>query len=590
MEATHIRIFISSPGDVKDERDALEDLIKNDLQLTLGRQHNLYLEPLRWETLVPPGMGDIQERVFKEMGRYDIFVGIFWKRFGTPTDEHESGSEAEFRDAYARWEENNSRPILMYFCERPFLPDVEDLDQYRKVLAFRDELNNKGLYSTFTESSAFEKMLSRHLFSTIVDLLPPVPLPSKSASSETEASEPAQLVEPGPLDGLPPLPEMDLPASPYRRLQWFRREDAGVFFGRGFETRALYDALTKRWSDPIVLFYGESGVGKSSLLAAGLLPRLESSCEVRYARRNRSLGLLGTLAEVLQDEDVAGAWRRQETDRPLIVILDQVEECYTRPFKEGGELEAFIEQITPLFADRATRPKGRLVLSFRKEWVADIEARLGALPRHKIFLERLGQAGIKEIVSGPGSNARLRSKYRLTVDDALAEMIAANMLEDQRSPVAPTLSILLAKMWEEAHARSEAQPAFTVRLYQELSAKGLLLSDFVDEQLAALHAWNEKLVGSGLVLDVLAYHTTPFGTAETRTRSEVLAQYAHVEGVETLLQKCQDVYLLVSDDHKTRLAHDTLAPLIRQRHRESDRAGQRAERILQSRLPSWKEG
>ncbi len=586
MDATRIRIFISSPGDVREERDTLEDLVKNDLQLTLGRQHNLYLEPMRWETLITPGMGDIQKKVFEEMGPYDIFVGIFWKRFGTPTTEHESGSEAEFRDAYARWEEDNRRPILMYFCERPFLPDDEDLVQYGKVITFRKELENKGLYSTFSETSEFEKMLSRHLYRIIVSLLPPV-----ATSPASRVDEPASR----PLDALPPLPEMDLPASPYRRLQWFRREDAGIFFGRGEETRSLYDALTKRWSDPIVLFYGESGVGKSSMLAAGLLPRLESSHEVRYVRRDRTSGLLGTLAEALQtdSDDVANAWRilEERLKRPVIIILDQVEECYTRPLSEGAELETFITQITPLFSERSNRPKGRLVLSFRKEWIADIEAQLGELPHHKIFLERLGLEGIKEIVLGPGSTERLSNKYKLSVEDALAEMIASNLLEDRHSPVAPTLSILLAKMWEEA--RSEARPSFTVALYLELAEKGLLLSDFVDEQLDALHDWKPYVVDSGLALDVLAYHTTPLGTAETRARTEVIAQYGHHEDVTDLLRKCQEVYLLVGTESSksvTRLAHDTLAPLIRQRYRESDRPGQRAERVLQSRLPGWKEG
>ena len=91
---------------------------------------------------------------------------------------------------------------------------------------------------------------------------------------------------------LPPLPsDIDLPATPYRRLQWFRREDAAVFFGRDQEILDLYEALTEPWGAPIVLLYGESGVGKSSLLAAGVRPRLEATHTVKYARRSREQGL-----------------------------------------------------------------------------------------------------------------------------------------------------------------------------------------------------------------------------------------------------------------------------------------------------------
>ena len=167
---TRYRIFISSPGDVREERDALEEIIKRDLQMTLGRHLNLFLEPLRWETNARPTIGEIQANLFEQFGEYDIFVGIFWKRFGTPTSEFESGSEAEFRDALRRWEADRSRPILMYFCQRPFMPRAEDLEQYAKVLRFREELGDKGLYWTYDHVEEFSKLVRQHLYAAILDL------------------------------------------------------------------------------------------------------------------------------------------------------------------------------------------------------------------------------------------------------------------------------------------------------------------------------------------------------------------------------------------------------------------------------------
>lgn len=178
-QVTEYRIFISSPSDVAEERDALEAVIQ-DLQATLGKQHSLHLKALRWEKDGRPAMGDPQENLFAQLGEYDIFVGIFWKRFGTPTAEHESGSEAEFRDAYAKWEEDNSRPILMYFCERPANIDVFSLSpeelaelgkQAGQVKKFQQEIAKKGLYWTYTEQEDFQRLTHQHLYDAIVKLI-----------------------------------------------------------------------------------------------------------------------------------------------------------------------------------------------------------------------------------------------------------------------------------------------------------------------------------------------------------------------------------------------------------------------------------
>ncbi len=413
-----------------------------------------------------------------------------------------------------------------------------------------------------------------------------------------------------PLFGLPSLPEQDLPETPYRHLQWFREEDAELFFGRGREIRTFYELATSPSAAPLVLFYGQSGVGKSSILAAGLLPRLVSSHEVRYARRQRELGLTETLMAALEphgpDAPLAEVWHALEStaDRPLVVILDQVEEAYTRPRRDDpGELERFVRVLTETFAERSARPRGKLVLGFRKEWLADLEERLreSKIPRSKSYLERFDRNGIIEIVEGPVRSERLRRHLNLSIEPGLAELIADNLLEDRDAPVAPTLGVLLTKMWKHAKTRNTHAPEFATDLYQELRSKGLLLDDFVDEQLNAMRDWNAQVVDTGLALDLLAFHTTPLGTGESRSKAEVDATYSHqTSALPELLQRGKDLYLLVDHEPQgqersnqadgTRLAHDTLAPLLRRRFKDSDLPGQRARRILENRGGEWRGG
>ena len=158
--------------------------------------------------------------------------------------------------------------------------------------------------------------------------------------------------------------------------------------------------------------------------------------------------------------------------------------------------------------------------------------------------------------------------------------------------LAPTLQILLSKMWDQSQRQNVDVPSFDQSLYEGLRKRGLLLDDFLAQQLASLRAWRSDVVDSGLALDLLEYHTTPLGTAEQRTRSELLARYPHrSEVLESLVDQCKSLYLLIRSQAGTepanRLAHDTLAPLVQDRFRASVAPGQRARRVLENRASEW---
>ncbi|MCB0555652.1 MAG: CHAT domain-containing protein, partial [Phaeodactylibacter sp.] len=136
-----------------------------------------------------------------------------------------------------------------------------------------------------------------------------------------------------PLFNLPPLPKAQLPASPFLFLKPYEARHAEIFFGRSSYIRDLWLKVVEPHAPPIILLYGESGAGKSSLLDAGLRPRLEAAkkdgkerFEVRYLRRDQDKGLVGTLADMLsykpETETEAPAQAEQpEADPNLDKIL-----------------------------------------------------------------------------------------------------------------------------------------------------------------------------------------------------------------------------------------------------------------------------
>ena len=434
------------------------------------------------------------------------------------------------------------------------------------------------------------------------------------------------LFEDDPLFGLPDLPsDIGWPVEPYRNLEYFQRDHARIFFGRGRAIRELYNLLTlpaEAAESRLLFYYGQTGVGKTSVLAAGLLPRVETLFATRYCRRSAQDGLLGTLRDELapgaKPFDLGSACLKieHEAQRPLAIVLDQAEEAFTKPLvglRPKDELRELFEAVYQAFAPtRPERPRGRLILSFRKEWLAEFNEIRKALnldikPK---MLDPLDRPGVIEAIEGPAKHFGLEIKpdrdHVKPGEATLAEYMSHDMFDtladpqtEQESPIAPTLQILLARMWKEANdpKRLRGQPTFDRAFYQELKGKGFKLDEVIQEQfskIAEIEGLREA-VEKGLLLDLLEFFTTHEGTADTHTRQQIHDRYKHqpAERLDALLEGCQNRYLLahvgVGADGTAayRLTHDTLAPLLRERFRVSPELAQRARHLIEGRAATW---
>jgi hypothetical protein len=168
-----IQVFAASPSDVQAERDALEGIIAEVNQMRAAIS-GIRLELIRWETQARPGFGaDPQDVINRQMPPdYDIFLGILWTRFGTPTGRAESGTEEEFKRAYDRFQQDpKSVSIMVYFKDGHVDPSTIDLEQLAAVRRFRERVPGLGgLYGTFRTTEDFQGLLRAHLASEVTEL------------------------------------------------------------------------------------------------------------------------------------------------------------------------------------------------------------------------------------------------------------------------------------------------------------------------------------------------------------------------------------------------------------------------------------
>lgn len=187
----HVRVFISSPGDVPDERRRARGVVDR-----LGKdpafRDLLKLDPILWDDPEAPApmLANLtpQESVNRGLVRpseCDIVVSIFWGRMGTPLEKplkkdktpYLSGTEWELEDA-----RRAGRDILLYRRVAKIQIDIEDPEleakraQKKQVDQFFERLKGlsggwRGGHATYEKPEEFEELVERNLRNLLVTLL-----------------------------------------------------------------------------------------------------------------------------------------------------------------------------------------------------------------------------------------------------------------------------------------------------------------------------------------------------------------------------------------------------------------------------------
>ncbi len=171
-DSTNIRVYIASPSDVVEERNILEQIV-DDLNKLLGAKTGFRLELVKWETDTYPGLGEDAQGVINEQidDDYDIFIGILWKRFGTPTKRGPSGTAEEFSNAYQKARNEPNKLRVMFYFNNSSAPMSEiNAEQLMKVKQFQDSLGEMGVYYwTYNGIDDFERYVRLHLGKAMQD-------------------------------------------------------------------------------------------------------------------------------------------------------------------------------------------------------------------------------------------------------------------------------------------------------------------------------------------------------------------------------------------------------------------------------------
>jgi hypothetical protein len=160
--------FLSSPSDVKSERQIFER-VAAELNSVFLQSAGHMIWPIMWEHMFG-GIGiDQQDVINRQTPLYDVFVGIVWSRFGTPTTRFGSGTQEEFENALRIYLDHRELEFML-FVKRENLPNDIDEIQLQKLRNFIRVLSSNGiLFQEFKTETEFESLVRKNLLNYLTN-------------------------------------------------------------------------------------------------------------------------------------------------------------------------------------------------------------------------------------------------------------------------------------------------------------------------------------------------------------------------------------------------------------------------------------
>lgn len=376
----------------------------------------------------------------------------------------------------------------------------------------------------------------------------------------------------------------------------FGPEDAALFFGRKRETEELY---LRTLSVPLLLQFGKSGLGKTSLLQAGLFPLLRAKpflpvmIRLNDPRESLTDAVARSIRESASNDGVdfddthpAGLWEllatttawREDLLLTPVLVFDQFEEVFTlrdQTFRDGlaEELGALATGIPPerLRGAQLDRPDVKLLISLKETHLGALEQFSASIPglfQERLRLEPLAETDARDAVVKP---AKLEGKNGeppyWTKPFTYDENVLDNMLtylKGRSDVIEPFQLQLLCRHAEGIAQRKESTQNEPVTLtsndFRGNNAFAVVLANFYRDVLSRISSPGERKRAAALCEDGLLGSS---GQRLMLEKKQILSDYGISESTLDVLGRER----LVREERRMEstfyeLSHDRLAESV----------------------------
>lgn len=384
------------------------------------------------------------------------------------------------------------------------------------------------------------------------------------------------------------------PDEPYQGLFHFEMSDESAFFGRQDATRQLLAHIRGQGKrHRLTVLHGESGVGKTSMIHAGIVPALLRSGDVPLPVRASTALDVAVRKPILDAAPLDERLPEKVNALPLheflrlacsgligqnlVILLDQFEDFFIR---QGPEVRAlFVVQLAACYDDEALPV--RFVLSLRKGFLGDLDELRAAIP---YILDNRFQLGPLTRVQAVDAITKPLAPLGITYEPALVDRVLDDLEREGIQP--PQLQIVCQALFN--YAQNAERTTIIEADYQAVGGTEGILRNYLDKQLRH-HFFGEDRTLARRVLEELI-------TPERTCKPEALPDLARVLGadrapLQVIIDKLVKIRLLrVAESEgqaeKTyELAHECLAGVLE--FSEEAQARKAAQGLIARGLEDW---
>ena len=379
--------------------------------------------------------------------------------------------------------------------------------------------------------------------------------------------------------------------SPFKLLEPYSYQEKDIFFGRESEIYALFHLLKQT---RLVLVYGSSGTGKTSLIQAGLPKVFKISEWLRIPIRRKN-NINSSLRDTLNslnkntntDLKTSIQTIHQQRWMPIYLVFDQFEEIFTL-----GTEEERIQFFTTLQEVIRDRLPCKVILSMREEYIGHLYEYEYLVP--KLFDKRFRVESMKDGTIREVIQKMTASKGIILKDGRKTTTLILNQIKmGKQAAYLPYLQIYLHYLYEHAISKGKDPIIFDEEGVMAVGQLGDVLKDFIDNK---INAAQQHLLAFGATPNFASILLDEFATSEGTKQSQISASLAkRLKVSDSLIQEALNYFdtqakiLKVDESEVDRYepVHDVVAKQIHELRSEESKEYKAFERKLELDYDRW---